>query len=79
MRDEGIFRSLLSLELEQAMKIVIHDKEVIQLSSINYLGLTAHPRIKLAAVKAVETYGVAQVQCGRLQGRSPCMRNSSEN
>src|SRR5205823_13414728 len=32
--------------------------EVITLSSNNYLGLTVHPRLREAAIKAIEKYGV---------------------
>ncbi|MCD8509816.1 MAG: glycine C-acetyltransferase [Bacillus sp. (in: Bacteria)] len=57
MREEGLFRTLVPLESDQAAKVVINGKEVIQLSSNNYLGLTNHPRMKEAAIKAVEKYG----------------------
>lgn len=57
MRKDGVFRTLVPLESEQAAKVVINGKEVIQLSSNNYLGFAAHPRMKLAAVKAVEQFG----------------------
>lgn len=57
MKEEGLFRTLVPLESDQAAKVVINGKEVIQLSSNNYLGLTNHPRMKEAAIKAVEKYG----------------------
>ncbi|UCZ51648.1 glycine C-acetyltransferase [Bacillus shivajii] len=57
MREEGLFRSLVPLESDQEAKVTINGKEVIQLSSNNYLGLTTHPRMKEAALKAVEEYG----------------------
>ncbi|MCF6137188.1 glycine C-acetyltransferase [Pseudalkalibacillus berkeleyi] len=58
MKSEGVFRELIPLETEQGSKVVIKGKEVIQLSSNNYLGLTDHPRMKQAALNAVEKYGV---------------------
>ncbi|WP_396654011.1 glycine C-acetyltransferase [Mechercharimyces sp. CAU 1602] len=54
---EGIFRPLTELESEQGAKVTIKGKEVIQLSSNNYLGLTTHPRLQKAAIAAVEQYG----------------------
>lgn len=57
MRDEGVFRSLVPLQSDQGAKVVIDGKEVIQLSSNNYLGLTTHPRMKLEAVRAVDQFG----------------------
>jgi glycine C-acetyltransferase len=37
---------------------VVDGKKVIVLCSNNYLGLTTHPKLKEAAVKAIETHGV---------------------
>ncbi|MBA2174033.1 glycine C-acetyltransferase [Halobacillus locisalis] len=58
MRDQGTFRELIPLESAQGSKVTIKGKEVIQLSSNNYLGLTSHPRMKKAAELANEEYGV---------------------
>ncbi|WLR46884.1 glycine C-acetyltransferase [Halobacillus litoralis] len=58
MQEEGTFRTLIPLESAQGSKVTIKGKEVIQLSSNNYLGLTSHPKMKEAAEKANETYGV---------------------
>ncbi|MGP4080144.1 glycine C-acetyltransferase [Pseudalkalibacillus sp. R45] len=58
MKSEGVFRELIPLESEQGSRVVIKGKEVIQLSSNNYLGLTNHPRMKQAALDAVDKYGV---------------------
>ncbi|MEK3800350.1 glycine C-acetyltransferase [Peribacillus sp. FSL H8-0477] len=57
MRKEGTFRQLVTLQSEQGARVVINGREVIQLSSNNYLGLTNHPRLKQAAIKAIEKYG----------------------
>ncbi|CAH0346105.1 8-amino-7-oxononanoate synthase/2-amino-3-ketobutyrate coenzyme A ligase [Bacillus sp. CECT 9360] len=57
MKKAGTFRKLVPLESEQGSKVVINGKEVIQLSSNNYLGLTSHPRLRRAALEAVEKYG----------------------
>jgi glycine C-acetyltransferase len=57
MKANGTFRKLVPLESEQGSKVVINGKEVIQLSSNNYLGLTSHPRLRKAALEAVEKYG----------------------
>ncbi|MBA4494429.1 glycine C-acetyltransferase [Paenactinomyces guangxiensis] len=53
----GTFRPLTELESEQGSKVRIRGQEVIQLSSNNYLGLTTHPRLKQAALEAVEAFG----------------------
>jgi len=36
---------------------VVNGKRVIMVGSNNYLGLTSHPRVKEAAIKAIEKYG----------------------
>ncbi|QKG84513.1 glycine C-acetyltransferase [Kroppenstedtia pulmonis] len=55
--EDGVFRPLTELESEQGSKVTIKGKEVIQLSSNNYLGLTTHPRLKKASLEAVEKFG----------------------
>ena len=57
MKEKGVFRTLVHLETAQGSKVQIDGKSVIQLSSNNYLGLTAHPRLREAALEAVKTYG----------------------
>lgn len=39
-------------------RVVMDGKEVINLSSNNYLGLANHPKVRAAALKAVEDWGV---------------------
>jgi len=46
------------LSSAQGARAVFDGKEVINLSSNNYLGLTNHPKLKRAAKKAIEEYGV---------------------
>ncbi|RWZ60419.1 glycine C-acetyltransferase [Halobacillus fulvus] len=58
MKQEGTFRKLIPLESAQGSKVRIKGKEVIQLSSNNYLGLTSHPKMKEAADLANKEYGV---------------------
>jgi glycine C-acetyltransferase len=56
-KEAKVYRPLTELQSDQGSKVVIRGKEVIQLSSNNYLGLTTHPRLKKAALEAVEKYG----------------------
>lgn len=39
-------------------RVIIDGKSVIQLSNNSYLGLSTHPKVKEAAIKAIEKYGV---------------------
>src|SRR5258707_12283775 len=59
LRVKGVFNRPRVLETEQKATVVIDGHEVITLSSNNYLGLTVHPRLREAAIKAIEKYGVA--------------------
>jgi len=58
LRAQGIFNRPRVLETEQKATVTIDGHEVITLSSNNYLGLTVHPRLREAAIKAIEKYGV---------------------
>jgi glycine C-acetyltransferase len=57
LREKGLFRSLRDLQTPQEARAVFDGKEVINLSSNNYLGLTTHPRLVDAAVGATEKWG----------------------
>src|SRR6516225_10422326 len=58
LRSRGILNIPRVLETEQKSTVIIDGHEVITLSSNNYLGLTVHPRLKEAAIRAIEQYGV---------------------
>ncbi len=58
LKNKGLFRTLVQLDTEQGSKVKIDGKMLIQLSSNNYLGLTSHPRLRQAAMEAIQAYGV---------------------
>jgi glycine C-acetyltransferase len=58
LRQKGMYRKLRVVYGKEMPVCVIDGKEVINLSSNNYLGLTTHPRLVEAAEKAIETHGV---------------------
>ena len=57
LKAKGLYRRLRVVESEQKSRCVIDGREVITLSSNNYLGLNTHPRLRQAAIEAVERYG----------------------
>jgi glycine C-acetyltransferase len=57
LKSKGLYRRLRVVESEQKSRCVIDGREVITLSSNNYLGLNTHPKLKAAALEAVETFG----------------------
>ncbi|HEX4567537.1 MAG TPA: glycine C-acetyltransferase, partial [Vicinamibacterales bacterium] len=56
--EQKLYRHLRVLEDEQKAHTTIDHTSVVNLSSNNYLGLTTHPRLRQAALKAIEEYGV---------------------
>jgi len=58
LRKNKIFRELTVIEGAQGPRVRIKGREVINLSSNNYLGFNTHPKLKEAALKAIEKYGV---------------------
>jgi glycine C-acetyltransferase len=58
LKQQGLFRSLRILEGEQRAETTFDHREVINLSSNNYLGLTTHPKLREAALQATRTLGV---------------------
>ncbi len=64
LKDEHLYQELVVLEGPQDTEILLHDphekkaRKLINFSSNNYLGLCTHPKLKQAAKKAIDDYGV---------------------
>jgi glycine C-acetyltransferase len=58
IRTDGLYRRLRILDGEQKPEARFDGREVINLSSNNYLGLTTHPKLREAALAAVKKLGV---------------------
>src|SRR5256885_4586061 len=58
LKQKGTFFKLRVLEDEQAPVCTYDGKQVINIASNNYLGLTTHPKLREAALAATEKYGV---------------------
>jgi 8-amino-7-oxononanoate synthase len=57
LKKKGHYFFFRKLESPQDSEVVVNGKRVIMIGSNNYLGLTNHPRVKEAAIKAIEKYG----------------------
>src|SRR5438132_966574 len=57
-RQQGLYRRLRVLDAAQEAATKIDDRDVINLSSNNYLGLTTHPKLRERAIDAIQRYGV---------------------
>jgi len=58
LRAKHLYRPLRVMSSEQGPVVTVDGREVISLSSNDYLGLTHHPRLKAAAVEGVREFGV---------------------
>ena len=56
-KSEGTYQRLRVLESASAAESRFDGKDVINLASNNYLGLTTHPKLRAAAIAAVNEYG----------------------
>ncbi len=53
----GLYPYFQPISSEQDTEVVIDNKKVLMLGSNSYLGLTVHPKVKKAAIEAIEKYG----------------------
>jgi 8-amino-7-oxononanoate synthase len=67
LRARSLYRRLKSLEGAQSSVTTVDGRQVLQFASNNYLGLCSHPKLKLAAKRAIEEYG-----CGSGASRLVC-------
>ncbi len=57
VRAAGIYPFFRAIESEQDTLVTINGKEVLMFGSNSYLGLTNHPKVEEAAIKATKKYG----------------------
>ncbi len=55
----GLYPFFIPLDKPEGTEFIFEDKRFIMIGSNNYLGLTVHPRLKEAAIKAIEKYGTS--------------------
>src|SRR5574341_766968 len=58
LREQGLYQRLRILDGEQLPVATFDGRQVINLSSNNYLGLNTHPKLREAALEATRKYGV---------------------
>jgi len=57
LKENGNYFFFRRIESPQDSEVIVDGKRLIMIGSNSYLGLTNHPRVKEAAVKAIEKYG----------------------
>jgi 8-amino-7-oxononanoate synthase len=55
----GFYPYFIPLEHTEGTEVVASGKRLIMIGSNNYLGLTTHPRVRSAAMEAVQNYGTS--------------------
>jgi glycine C-acetyltransferase len=58
LKQQNLFRRLRIVEGEQKARTRIDGRDVVNLSSNNYLGLTTHPKLREKALEATKQFGV---------------------
>jgi glycine C-acetyltransferase len=71
LKDQGLFFNIPIIESPPDAYIIVNGKRVINLCSNNYLGLANHPRLKKAAQKAIEKYGIGPAAVRSIAGTTP--------
>lgn len=56
-KEKGIYPYFHQLNSKQGPEVVMEGKDIIMIGSNNYLGLTSHPEVIEAGIKAIEQFG----------------------
>jgi 8-amino-7-oxononanoate synthase len=59
MKEAGLYPYFLPLDDTEGTEVTIEGRNVLMIGSNNYLGLTTDPRVRQAAIDAVEQYGTS--------------------
>lgn len=57
VKELGLYPYFRSVEQNEGPVVYMEGREVVMAGSNNYLGLTAHPKVKEAAIEAIHKYG----------------------
>ena len=58
LKDQNLYKVPRILESPAGGRVMMNGKEVVNLSSNNYLGLANHPKVRQAALDSIEKWGV---------------------
>lgn len=72
LRDSGQYKQANELQRPQAPRTRMDGKDIVMLSSNNYLGLANHPKVLEAARNAVEQYGMGTASVRFICGTMTC-------
>jgi 8-amino-7-oxononanoate synthase len=55
--ERGLYPYFQPLDGTEGTEVTVNGRRVLMIGSNNYLGLTTHPKVKAAAIKAIEEFG----------------------
>jgi glycine C-acetyltransferase len=58
LKEQGLFNTIRTIESPMDGRIIVDGKDVLNFCANNYLGLANHPRLKEAAKRAIDQYGI---------------------
>jgi 8-amino-7-oxononanoate synthase len=59
VQEAGLYPYFLPLEDTEGTEVVIDGRKILMIGSNNYLGLTTDPRVRKAAIEAIDRYGTS--------------------
>ncbi|MDJ1500381.1 aminotransferase class I/II-fold pyridoxal phosphate-dependent enzyme [Xanthocytophaga agilis] len=59
LRNTGIYPYFRAIQESEGPEVIMEGRKIVMAGSNNYLGLTTHPQVKEAAIKAIEQYGTS--------------------
>ncbi len=74
-KKDGVYRKLPINYGPCSNVILLNNQKTVNLSSNNYLGLANHPRVKQAAIEAVEKYGAGTGSVRTIVGNQDILEN----
>ncbi|MGQ9517846.1 MAG: 8-amino-7-oxononanoate synthase, partial [Anaerolineae bacterium] len=57
LRNEGLLITIRRMDTSPGAWMVVDGRKVLNFCTNNYLGLATHPRLKEAAIKAIQEWG----------------------
>ncbi len=55
----GYYPYFIALDGHEGAEVIYHGRRLLMFGSNNYLGLTTHPKVRAAAIEAIEKYGTS--------------------
>ncbi len=58
-KESGVYPYFIPLDENEGTEVIYHGRHIIMCGSNNYLGLTTHPKVRQAAIDALNRYGTS--------------------